>query len=79
MNPVGKPATASVYFKNAADETQNSNAQMSQARRKLRSAVTGYPDPLTDVIMTDIQKGRDIEAVNSTNLIGSGIIRDDYA
>ncbi len=79
MNPIGKPVTATVYLANSRANFLQGDVDMSAQRSRMRSAITGYPNPLTDVLIKNMAEARKFTATNTINLRGSGIIVDENA
>lgn len=79
MNSIGKPVTASVYLAETRENFLNANEEMATGRARIRSSITGYPNPLVDTMIQDGAKARKVTAVAETDLRGSGIIADEFA
>ena len=79
MNSIGKPVTASVYLANTRANFLNANEQMAGERARIRSSITGYPNPLVDTMIQEGAKARKVTEIANTPLRGSGIIADEIA
>ena len=51
MNPIGKPATATVYMENSREHFREGDVELASERSRRRANITGYPNPLTDILI----------------------------